>query len=244
MISSKTELLLKQLMAEQDSYTPTATVSRQIAGKTLICFVGASCMGKSTIMEGLLALNSKYGVFRTIASRDPRPDDKPGRYTYYPHTDEGLQPLLAKIQNHELLQYAVIPGSLSLRGSEASGYPYQYNLGDILSNAMPTYRKLGFGRLDVLSVVCEPATWHSRFDSRFPAGHPDRTARLQEAIASLQWSLAQTDDDHHWIINAEGKLETAVQTSNDAILLRHYPDQAAAQTMARQCSSLAQELLQ
>lgn len=200
-------------------------------------------MGKSALMEGLAALDGKYGIARTIASRDPRPDDKPGRYTYYPHTDGGLAPLLAKIENRELLQYVVIPGSLSIRGSEAGDYPYEYNLGDVLSSAMPAYRNLGFGRLDAISIISEPAAWQQRFDTRFPVGHPDRRARLEEAATSIAWSLAQTGKDHYWTINHEGKLAAAIQAAHQAITHGQQENQAEAQGIARRCLEHIKELL-
>jgi guanylate kinase len=242
MISGETEARLLRLLALQQTYLPNADVAAQIAGKTLICFVGASCMGKNTIMDGLDELDAQYGIAHTITSRVPRTTDEPGRYTYYEHSDQGLATLLGRIENREILQYAIIPGSLSVRTSEALDYPYRYNLGDILSIAIPTYRQLGFGRLDILSIISEPEGWQRRFNERFPLGHPDRNARLDEAIISLTWSLEQPPASTTWIINHEGNPQAAIGAANQAIMHNVMSNQSEARNMAEACLSLIRKL--
>lgn len=242
MISEETEILLKRLLAEQTHYLPRREVAAQIAGKTFICLVGATCMGKSTIMDGLIARDGQYGAARTIATRPPRPTDEPGRYTYYEHTDTGLAPLLRRIENREVLQYAIIPGSLSIRASEATDYPYEYNLGDVVSSAISSYERLGFGRLEILNIVTEPEAWLERFKERFPSTHPDHSARLQEAIASLTWSLEQATARAAWIINHEGRLSEAVEAADRAIRYGECTDQEEARALGMACLNLAREL--
>lgn len=201
----------------------------------MLCFVGASCMGKTTIIEAVQALDPMFGITHNITSRPPRAGDG-DRYDYYAHTDEGLAPLLHQIETGQLFQYNINPFSLIVYGSTIDGYPHRYNMGDIFASSIDGFRGLGFGKLYVLSVVAKPDIWLRRLNERFPAGHPDRPARIQEAAASLGWSLAQTNPDHRWVIN-EGEARTAA-TDVISFVRGEKPlgsDQARARYLAVRC---------
>lgn len=206
MISPQTESTLRRLLANHATYRPAASILEQAAKTAMLCFVGASCMGKNTIIEAVQELDQAFGITHNITSRPPRAGDG-DRYDYYAHTDEGLAPLLHQIETGRLFQYNINPFSLTVYGSTIDGYPHRYNMGDIFASSIDGFRGLGFGELFFLSVVTEPGIWLSRLNGRFPAGHHDRAARLKEAAASLEWSLAQTSPDHCWIIN-RGDLRT------------------------------------
>jgi guanylate kinase len=189
-------------MNEQPSYKPRPEIVSQVAHKDVWCFVGASCMGKTTIMQKLLRLDSAYGEFIVFTSREPRPEDNKTRYTYYEHSDKGLAELLDRIEHKSVLQYNINPFSLLVYGSEASGYPYQHNIGDILASSIDGFRQLGFQNVHVVSIVTNFQDWLHRFNQRFPPGDSRREARRLEASSSLRWSLAQTNaPDHYWLVN-------------------------------------------
>ncbi len=244
MISAETEARLRRLREQETAYLPIPEEAAKIAGKILVCFTGATGMGKSSIMAGLAELHPMlYGEFNTIVTREPRSTDNKDHYTYYPHTDEGLAPLLAQIEAHRILQYVVLPGSLSLRATAASSYPHPINLGDIVPQAFPTFDRLGFGRIPKLSIVTEPHAWHKHLDERFPVNHSDRSARLQETITNLGWSISQTaESGHGWIINHEGRLAEAVEAADLAIQRGTFTNQEEARALGMACLSLAQEL--
>lgn len=212
MISTETEERLRRLLNEQPSYKPSPDILAQIAHKDVWCFVGASCMGKTTIMHALLNLNPGYGEFVVFTSREPRAEDNKARYTYYEHTDQGLAELLDKIEQKRVVQYNINPFSLLVYGSEASGYSHEHNIGDIFASSIDGFRQLGFGSVHVISVVTSYATWLQRFNERFPVGDPRREARRLEAASSLRWSLSQVDvPDHYWILNDTTPNEVAQQ---------------------------------
>ncbi len=243
MISAETESRLLQLQKNESDYLPLPEEAARIAGKRLVCFVGATGMGKSSIMNGLAESNPDYGEFHTIVTRGPRATDKQDHYTYYPHTDEGLAPLLEKMESRRILQYIVIPKSLSIRATEASSYPYLVNLGDIVPSAFITFDRLGFGHIQKISIVTEPDAWKNHLDERFPVGHPDRPARLNEAVTNLGWSLSQTPESGHGrVINGYGKLDRAIQSADVAIRHSRFVDQEEAQELGRACLDLTMEL--
>lgn len=242
MISEQTESILRKLLAEQPTYRPVQEILEQLRHISFVCFVGATCMGKTTLMDALAAFDPKYGKTRNFTTREPRPDDDPKRYYYYEHSDAGLQPVLERIERHENLQHNINPFNLHMYGSEIGDYPHQYNMGDIFSSSIDGFRQLGFGKLYVFSVVTDADTWQQRFEERFPAGHPQREARLQEAVVSLEWSLAQIDDDHAWIVNPPDHIESAVGAVDDIILGDKPQRQEEAKQSAVACLQRAKDM--
>lgn len=242
MISEQTKQLLLQLLAEQPTYRPKQAVLDQIKGKRMVCLVGASCMGKTTIMDTLVRLDPRFGKSRNFTSRPPRADDDTSRYYYYEHSDKGLKPIFDSIRSGELLQYNINPHTLHVYGSEASGYPHDINLGDIFSSSIDGFRQLGFGDVRVVTIVTDPSVWQTRINARFPVGSERREARLKEAVTSLEWSLAQTNPDHSFIINYDGEAEAAAKQLH-ATLNGTMPNQEEARRLAEACLAKAKEML-
>ena len=242
MISHSTEVRLRRLLAAQPSYKPTRAVLDRAQQTTVLCFVGASSMGKTTLMEVLARSTNDYGITKNFTSRAPRSEDTAERYTYFVHSDAGLRPIFDRIKSHELLQYNIHPYSLHVYGSEIEGYPHHYNMGDIFCSSIEGFRHLGFKQLYVFSVISEANVWLRRFNKRFPPSHPQRTARLQEAVSSLTWSLDQTALDHTWIINREDACSEAA-TDVQRIVNGETIDQTEARQLAQACLQTAQHLL-
>ena len=44
------QVIIQELIAGQNTYQPSAETKQLLADKTLIMLVGATCMGKSTVM--------------------------------------------------------------------------------------------------------------------------------------------------------------------------------------------------
>ena len=241
MISAETEERLRRLLNEQPSYRPDPDSTAQIVSKDVWCFVGASCMGKTTIMQELLKLDSLCGEFVVFTSREPRPEDNTTRYSYYEHSDEGLAELLDRIERKRVLQYNINPYSLLIYGSEASGYLYRYNIGDIFASSIDGFRQLGFKSVRVVSVITNFHDWQHRFNLRFPPGDSRRKARLLEASSSLRWSLSQADSpDHYWLTNDHTPDAVAHDLLN-TLALSPTPDPTAV-ALAQDCLRGIEEL--
>lgn len=244
MISHKTEELLRKLLAEQPHYKPSAAIIEKLRHINMACFVGACCMGKTTLMDALAALDPEcYGKTRNFTSREPRADDDPKRYYYYQHTDIGLEPVFGRIASGENLQHNINPYTLIMYGSEVTDYPHPMNMGDIFSSSIDGFRQLGFGTLWVFSVVTDPDTWVARVEERFPQGHPHRESRIREAIDSLEWSLAQSAADHRWVYNPAQHLELAATSVDSVIRGDASISESDAKAMATACLERAKELL-
>jgi guanylate kinase len=107
MISAVTTAHINQLASQQNTYLPKATILEALKDRHIVMLVGACCQGKSTVVQTAPSIDPRFGMGGNLTTRPPRTDDE--RYSYYDHTDSGLQKLFAKIKSHELVQYAVNP---------------------------------------------------------------------------------------------------------------------------------------
>lgn len=209
MLSQSTLSLLNKLFEAQNSYKPRDSLAKQLATKNVLTFVSPTCTGKNTIMEAASKIDDRFKVIGTFTSREPRSSDV--SYTYYENSDDGLQPLLTSIKEHKVVQYAVNPHANTIYGSDIDDYSGEYNLGDVFSSAIDQFRQLGFRKVTTISLTTDPSIWLKRFEKRFPPGDPQRRARRDEAIESIEWSLAQKSNDHFWVENIDGHPEIASQ---------------------------------
>lgn len=239
MLSLDTQATIDALHLAEATYRPAADVTAHLSSKQLIMLVGATCMGKGTVMELVAAQQSTISVVHTITTRPPRPDDA-DRYTYYEQTDAGVAPLLARIQDHELVQYAVNPYNHHIYASALSDYPGTVCIGDYFSTVVEPYRQFGFQRVLPITVITDPASWQQRFEVRFPPNHKDRLPRLQEAEQSLSWSLDQ-GVEHHWAINHDSEANSAALQVIDAFEGTSTSNTEAIQ-LANDCLRRIQEL--
>lgn len=209
-ISAATERRLDSLLEVQNNYRPNPDIAAQLKHTAVTMLVGASCEGKSTAMHAAAQLDRRFGITGTFTSRPAREDDE-GLYTYYEHNDAGLEPILARIERQQVVQYAVNPFTKQLYGSELADYHAQYNLTDVFSAAVDGLRQQGFGRSKVVTVISDPEAWLRRFEERFPPGDGRRKPRRDEAIQSFEWSLAQPAGQHFWVENIDGQPQRAAR---------------------------------
>lgn len=245
MLSPATQRELIRLQEYQDAYRPNEATRQALRHLSLTATVGAAATGKSTIMRTAAKLDPAFAQAGTFVSRPSRRDDTGKIFDYYPHTDAGLRPLLDRIRRRQVVQYHINEHTGHIYGSELHHYAAEHNMLDIWSSAIPHFRALNFGSFRIATIVTDPQTWLRQFDERFPAGHPLRTGRLDEAVESLSWSLQQTGPDHVWLKNVPGHSEQAAGklmafareeafVDDHAQLLGHYCLEAAFALRAQQ----------
>lgn len=212
-LSPQTLAKLQELRTQQAAYEQRPEDKRKLANRTVLAFVGAACEGKNTLMDATVAADRRFHVIGTVTSRAPRESDNGLPYTYYEHTDAGLETLFADISDHKLVQYFVAKQApFHVYGSDTEDYPGEYNVGDYFAHSIADMRTRGFKKVIALTVITPPEVWLRRFEERFPQGHELRIYRRDEAIESFEWSLAQpTDGTHFWVENT-GDPEAAAQT--------------------------------
>lgn len=241
MLSDKTKQHIKTLLASQDDYRPSTETRLGLSEKTLIMLVGPTGAGKSTVMRQFTTLDPNISIVGTITTRAPRHDDHIERYTFYEHSEAGLQPLFDNISKGKLVQYVVNPYSHQIYGSSLSDYPSDVNIGDFFSNVIEPFHDYGFGRVIPITIVTSGESWLNRFNQRFPVGHPQRASRRAEAITSLRWSLDKHKTAHFFVLNPEG---SAMEAAKDIAMILNggLPNQAQARAAAKECLAVIQKL--
>lgn len=241
MLSAQTAKRLANLRSAQSRYRPSSDVLARLEDKVVLMFVGPSACGKNTVIDAVAATSNQFGLVGNQTSREPRDTDT--RYTYFAHTDAGLEPLLSAIDTQQLVQYAVsFYEPYYIYASAASDYAATYCMKDVFFDAVAQFRSLPFKRVVAINLITAPKVWLPRFNTRFPVGDRDRAGRVSHAIKSLEWSLAQPDGDSHvWVENDSDVQQTVaeiIQIAQDG----HTPDSRRLRAMAQDTLRMLQEV--
>lgn len=176
--------------------------------KTLVMIVGPTAVGKSSLMNQVVALDSEFGRVSGFTTREPRENDEPGLYRYL--TSAAARQL---IEQGEVVQFAIHPTTGDIYGTQPQDYPRRFNLLDTLSTVVAGMQSLPFKNVVTISLTTPAAAWRNWLLERYPEPSEERTKRLQEARQSIEWSMAQTSQ-HFWLVNHPNELHA---TANELI---------------------------
>jgi len=174
---------------------------------TMVPFVGATAVGKNFLMSA-----TGYHVVGTTLTRQPRLDDDPAKYTYVSN-----EYLLEQIAAAEVVQYAVSPTAPTIYSSMVSDYAFdQPNAMDCFFDAVAGLRTKGYKAVKTISVFTPATQWRTQLDDRYAQDTPEYVrSRLDEAVASIRWSLEQAEaqnPDHHLVINDPQHFESVIHS--------------------------------
>jgi len=179
-----------------------------LSGKTLVMIVGPTAVGKSSLMNEVVAQDSEFGRVSGFTTRRQRPNDEPGLYRYL---SNGAARQL--IEKGEVVQFAIHPTTGDMYGTQPQDYPRLFNLLDTLSTVVGGIQSLPFKSVVTVSLTTDPAAWQSWVLGRYPEPSEERTKRLQEAVQSIEWSMSQSAN-HFWLINRPNDIAA---TANELI---------------------------
>lgn len=182
-----------------------------IADKHLVMLIGPTAVGKSTVMNAVVAQDNEFKRVLGFTTRPPRSNDEPGQYRYMSH--QTVEELIAAGQ---VLQHVVNPANGHVYGTTGADYPGRYNVKDTLSRAVADFRQLPFESTRVISLTVPAGPWHQWLDMRYPEPSTERTMRLREAKESIEWSLQQTAS-HTWLINQPGRENDVAKSLIDMV---------------------------
>lgn len=166
-------------------------------GKVIVMLVGPAAIGKSTIMNEVVAQDSRFSYVSAFTTRSRRP----GEQSYYDFISKNKANEL--IKTGQAITHFEHPTTHDIYGTTAASYRTEYNLLDTLSIAVATYRNLPFKRHITISLTASPDQWHAWFLNRYPTPSEEATKRLKEATSSVNWSL--NDPETYWLKNSEGE---------------------------------------
>ncbi len=164
----------------QASYRPSQEVQGALGEITLALLIGPSSIGKSHIIHKVTAQDPEFSEASSITTRLRRPDD-PANY----RTDASKEDVLARIQNHSLVQYAVHPTSKEIYASDTASYPSRFVLLPTLASSVSDFESLGFKKIIPIGLLASPEDWEERLRDR--KGDKDFASRLEEARKSVDW---------------------------------------------------------
>lgn len=240
MLSRETEKRLATARQNEDTYQPNASIRAQLASKTLVMFVGPVAVGKSYLMNHVAQIADDFSRVPVFTTRDPRADDEPGMFRYLPHDDAHVSMLLGKIENGEVVQYAIHPTSGRIYGSEISDHPNAYNMLAMLSGGVEQLRQMPFKGTVTLGVGVRPETWRQRLAKRYSRPGEEKTRRLREAALSLDWLLA--DPHAKMVDNTPSDPAAAIQAILRMVRHGQAGSQAAKQNITAMRAIIGEEL--
>jgi guanylate kinase len=183
-------------------------VRAELATKTLIPLVGPSSVGKTAVMRTLEQMDPDFHRSSGFTTREPREGEDPTTYRFLGNEPETRNEIIRKFQNGEVIQFVIHPTTGHLYGTSLADYRGKYNMLDMLSSEVDSFRSIGFKDIRIIMLVVKPEDWQKRFDSNhFPP--EEAIKRIQEGITSLSWGIEQ----HHsvrWLINKEDELAETV----------------------------------
>jgi guanylate kinase len=187
--------LLPELVRD---YQAPPDVLNQIANLDLLMIIGATGVGKTSIIKRL-----GFPFVPADTTRPIRPDEIDGS-DYFFRTDYGQ--LAAEIKDREFVQVNIFPTG-DFYGTRASAYP-QVGLAvyAVVADKIPAFRQLGFN--ETISAFVTPPTfleWMDRMD-KHNVESDQLSKRLEEAKQSFNFAL--NDSRVHFILNDD--LEKAV----------------------------------
>ncbi len=228
--------LIDQLAAIARTYKPSAETLEKIRDKKLVCLIGATAVGKSSLMKEAIK-DSEY-VFSEVYSFTTRESRGEGdNYHFYKKTIENLQMLVKRAQNGEMVNLFVHPDTGDVYGT----WPEDFKEGiNVLGATSQSFSKIAELPLDikVIAIITDPEVWKKRIDEREDLTLEQRKLRAHEAEISLNWCLEKYGV---LFVNNSGPLAKTVE-SIIQILDGSPPDQEECRELAREMLKVAKLL--
>lgn len=211
MLSAQIQKQFDEARREETTYKPSTEILDQLQKKDFIMIVGPTAMGKSTLMNKAVELDDEFARVSGFTTRPKRNNDEPGLYEYIPHTDEGIRSVLLEKEAGTLVQYVISPASSYIYGTRLKDYSGKYNLKDTFSNVAGSLAALPFHTTHTIGIVTTPEAWQKWLGERYKKDDPELPKRIQEAIRSLEWLLAQPQDTVKWVYNRPDDIDTSAK---------------------------------
>lgn len=183
----------------------------------LIVLSGTSGVGKDAVLKGLRRRNLPLHFVITATSRPPRPDEVDGKdYFFFPKEE-----FERRITNGEFIEYALVydqyKGAPRWQVDEAlmSGRDVVIKV-DVQGAA--TYRKLYPEAVLIFLLPRTKDEWCGRLKARNTETPEDFKLRIETA----KQELAQIDLFDYIVINADDRLENAVDDIIDIVNVEHH----------------------
>jgi hypothetical protein len=200
------------------SYRPPEAVAEQLRDKSIVCLVGPTAVGKSTIIQEIVRERpNDFHAVQTLTTRPPSNRDD-GLMRHIPHDTTGFGYLRESMKSGNLVQIKRHDTTGYYYATELSDYTKPYNLLATLSSEVGKFRSLPFGYKATVGIAANPKfVWIPWLQHRFPTPDtwPEAQKRLAEARNSLDWLLH--DSEAMWVENIRDDNVGAVKAAHRVI---------------------------
>lgn len=208
--------LVEDISWASAGYSPKdPDVLKSLGETTMACIVGPVAVGKNTVINEVIRADEEFGKVVSFTTRERRAGEDPSTYDFRPHDESTLQSVLEGLRQGSLAQCQVHQNTGRIYGSEKETYFKPFMLLDTLSSAVVDIRNMPFKRTDEITLVARPQQWQERMIQRAAEieSKEEVRSRLEEAAASLDWSLQQ-GENMSWVVNEDG---LAARAARDVI---------------------------
>jgi len=198
----------RELLNLQDTYVPLGETADHIKDISIAMIIGATCVGKSTIIKTVTELDPDFSNPGGFTTRELRPTDAKS-YRQLDNKPESLAGFLEQVKRGGPVQYNVYDTG-HIYGSEVRDYTTPFSVLDTQYSAVKNLARAGFESTHPIAIVTPPEQYVSQLKDRF-GPNPDKDdmkIRLAEGEKSLVFCLEQ-EDDVAWVINRSGDAKAA-----------------------------------
>lgn len=198
------EYYVKQLTDIANKYEPSIEVLNKIRNKKLLCLIGASAVGKSSIMKELV---DNHGIPEVLSFVTRKQRDENDRYHFIDKTPENLQVLIENAKHGDMVNLFVHSGT----GDTYGTWPADYEKSPcVLGVTSASYEKIEDLPLMTtpIAIVADPEIWRHRITERPDLTPEQIKIRAIEAEISLKWCL---EKNGVLFVNNSGSLANSVE---------------------------------
>lgn len=202
---------LKHRISELTKYQPNDAVKRNLMRTSWLGIVGPSAVGKNVIIDSLVASDSaNFAKAWSFTNRSPRPDDTTDMIHYVDNSSEALEEVCYQVESGNFVNFKPHPTTGVFYGT----YPESFQTGKInimpaLSSSVAEFEQLPFQNNYAIGLVAPYNDWRRWFDARPFATPDERSKRLAEGVACLDWLIESGDAPI--VVNTSGHPSYAVE---------------------------------
>ncbi|HET7529158.1 MAG TPA: hypothetical protein VFJ84_02950 [Candidatus Saccharimonadales bacterium] len=207
---TQSEVIKAELAARWMAYRPQGETSRHIRDVSIGMIIGPTCVGKSTVIKEVVALDPEFSNPGGFTDRKLRPSDAKS-YRQLRTDEESLGEFLEAVKRGEPVQYMVYDTG-HIYGSEVRDYQTPFSVLDTVFRSVDNLRNVGFKSTTPIALSADPDQYVRQLRARFgnDFSSEEVTVRLNEAVMSLEWALEQKDDIN-WVLNRPDEADQAAR---------------------------------
>jgi len=191
--SHSPEILTTLRKQQQDYYFEPFDANAHINNKTVIGLMGPTGIGKTTLSNEVVRIDTDVAAINTMTTRARRTDDPEGFMT----ANEGVthQTMYDDIARRRLVHYSVHDDG-HVYGTSPDGFAGAYSIGPMSSDSVDNLLSVGFRDFFPVFMATDADTYQQRLEQASQR-YPDISKRLNDSLAII--SFGRLNHDAPWL---------------------------------------------